>query len=68
MEFKKNIKMEGIFKGLSHQNVPLEILNICNKALHPYAFDNQIYPELFRYLFDYKGQGYFVIKPDYEIK
>jgi len=52
---KKNINMEGIFKGISKQEVSFETLNICNKVLHPDALDNQIYPQLFRYLFHDKG-------------
>ena len=48
---KRNINMEGIFKGILMQDVSFETLNICNKVLYPDAINYQIYPQLFRYLF-----------------
>ena len=59
--------MEGIFKGLLQQDVSLEILNKCNKALYPDSIDYQIYPQLFRYLFYDEIQGLVGIDSDFMI-
>ena len=49
--FKKPMNVKGIFQGRDFEKVPIEIINSCNKWLHPDAVNYQIYPELIRFLF-----------------
>ena len=53
---KIGVDVRGIFKGMSVQIIPKNILNAGNKFLHPDALNDCIYPELIRYIFDNKSK------------